>query len=78
MSNAPTETPNVVIGDPKVRSSINSVLSIAGIVLGAAVVLDAASPAFEWAAYTTPGTAVLVFLSGVFGVAVIRPNIPKL
>lgn len=75
MSN--TETPNVVIGSPKTRSIINSVLSVAGIAIGAAVVLDVTSPAFDWAAYTTPGTAVLVFLSGVFGVAVIRPNIPK-
>lgn len=78
MSNpaTPTETPNVVVQDPRIRKGANIVLGVAGVVIGAAIVLDAASPELAYANVTGPASAVYVFLAGVFGLAVTTPNIP--
>ena len=70
-------TPNVVVQNPTVRKVANVVLGTAGIVLSSAVVLDVASPAFDWTAITTPGLALYGFLAGVFGLAVTTPNVPR-
>lgn len=73
----PTETPNVVVANPQVRKAANIVLGVAGLVLGALVVLDAASGAVDFGEITTPALAVYGFLAGAFGLAVTTPNVPK-
>lgn len=73
----PSETPNVVIADPTVRKYATAAITISSVIVGAASVLDLASPELDWATVTTPASAVILFLAGVFGVAVTLPNVPK-
>lgn len=72
-----TQTPNVVVADPRVRKAANVVLGIVGLLVGVAVVTDLASPEIDLATYTTPVAAVYAFLASVFGLAVTTPNIPR-
>lgn len=72
----PTQTPNVVVHDPRVRKVANVLLGASSLVVSSAVVLDVASPAFDWSAFTTPASALVLFLGGVFGLAVTTPNVP--
>jgi hypothetical protein len=73
----PTQTPNVVIGNPAVRRAANIILGSLAIFIPAAVVIDAATPEFDISPYTTPAMAGLLFLAGLFGVAVTTPNVPR-
>ena len=73
----PSETPNVVVHNPRVRKVVNWVLGIALIVFPAAGVLDASSPELDFSTWLIPASAVTSFLAGVFGLSVISPNIPK-
>lgn len=73
----PTETPNVVIENPKTRKKLNTALSAAAIVLGTAIAVDGASPAFDISAFTIPASVGLLYLSGAFGFTVTLPNYPK-
>lgn len=72
----PTETPNIVIGNPTVRKIINIILWSAGVILGTVIVVDGASPAFELGYITGPVSAGLLYLGSAFGFAVTLPNIP--
>lgn len=72
-----SETPNVVIQNPRVRKVAQWVIGVAAIIVPAAMVLDAASPELDWTVWTVPGMAVTSFLAGVWGVAVAAPNVPK-
>jgi hypothetical protein len=72
----PSTTPNVVVGNPHVRKVANVVLGTASIIVAGAIVLDGSSPAFEWSAWTGPASALVLFLAGVFQVAVTTPNVP--
>jgi 6,7-dimethyl-8-ribityllumazine synthase len=76
MSDA-SETPNVIIPDPKVRKGIQIALAVAGVIVGTAVVVDGSTPAFDITAITTPVTAGLLYLGSALGFAVTIPNIPK-
>ena len=73
----PSETPNVVIQNPKIRRVANWVISTAALILFSVAVFDASAPAVDLSEYTTPATSVVLFLAGAFGISVIRPNIPK-
>lgn len=73
----PSETPNVVIADPRVRKVATAIIATAGIIIGAAATLDMASPEVDWAALTVPASAVTLFLAGIFGVTVTLPNVPR-
>lgn len=75
--NPASETPNVVIANPRVRRVANIVIGTAAIIVPTAVVVDLASPAFDISAYTTPAMAGLLFVAGLFGVAVTTPNVPR-
>ena len=78
MSNTtPTETPNVVISNPKVRKGINIALWSAGVILGTVIVVDGSTPAFELSQVTGPISAGLLYLGSAFGFAVTLPNIPR-
>lgn len=73
---APTDTPNVVVSNPRVRKVANIVLGTAGLVLGTAIVVDGASAGFDITAYTGPILAGYVYLASAFQIAVTVPNIP--
>ena len=77
MSNpTPTQTPNVVIENPKARKVARTVLDVAGVVLGTVVIADASSGAFDVAAITVPALGVWSYLRLAFGLAVDNPNTP--
>ena len=73
----PHYTPNVVVGDPRVRKVANVILGVALIVFPAAGVLDATAPGLDFSEWLIPATAVTSFLAGVFGLAVTTPNVPS-
>jgi hypothetical protein len=70
-------TPNVVVENPTVRRTAQLVLSIAGLVLSSALVLDSQIPGVDWSAWINPAWALYGFLAATFGLAVITPNIPR-
>jgi len=72
-----SETPNVVVHDPRVRRVMNWVIGVAAILFPAAMVLDGAAPGLDWSGWTVPGMAVTSFLAGVWGIAVSAPNVPR-
>jgi len=71
-------TPNVVIDNPKIRRGVNDIISIAGIIVSLAVVVDIAIEPIDISAYTAPAAQILIGIASVFGIAVTRPNYPKL
>lgn len=75
MSSSPT--PNVVVENPAVRKAAQLVLSIVGLTLSSAMVLDNSIPGADWSAWTNPAFALYGFLAATFGLAIITPNIPN-
>lgn len=68
MSNPlPTQTPNVIIHDPKRRQVIYDIFGIAGLFLFAAIAADAVSPLFDIKQYTDIAVAVYTVLGGGVG-----------
>ena len=72
------KTPNVVVENPTVRRWAQLILSIAGLVLSSALVLDSQMPGVDWSTWINPAWALYGFLAATFGLAVITPNIPKI
>jgi uncharacterized membrane protein (DUF485 family) len=78
----PTETPNIVIEDPKTRKRFNTILSLLLLIVGVAALFFAIFPE---AAFGTdiPAraiqflTAVVTFVSAWFGLGVTNRNYPK-
>lgn len=70
-------TPNVVVENPVVRKWAQLILSIVGLVLSSALVLDSQMPDVDWSFWINPSYALYGFLAATFGLAVISPNIPK-
>lgn len=70
-------TPNVVVENPTVRRWAQLILSIAGLVLSSALVLDSQMPTVDWSTWINPAWALYGFLAATFGLAVITPNIPR-
>lgn len=73
----PTQTPNVVIENPRIRKVIRTVLDCIG---GAAVIVqaaDAVSPAFDLGAVTVPVLAAYATARVVFGFVVDNTNTPS-
>lgn len=77
MSTIASTTPNVVVQNPAVRKVAGVVLGIAGILLPVLLAVDAATEAFDLAAFTTPALAGVSALAGVFGLSVTVPNVPS-
>ena len=69
-------TPNIVVQNPVVRKVMGVILGTAAIILPAIIAFDGASDAVDFSSWTTPAMATLLFLSGVFGLAVTTPNVP--
>ena len=75
----PTQTPNVVIGDPALRRKLTTTLSILSLLVGIAVLFfaffpevggDVANRAIQFV------SAVIILVAGFFQLTVTRPNIP--
>lgn len=73
----PSETPNVVIENPRIRKSLRTVLDTIGGLTFIAVAVDVASTDFDIAAVTTPILAGYAAARVVFGFAVDNTNTPK-
>ena len=71
-------TPNKVIANPNERKAINNTLAVIGLVLGTIMVVDISSPAFDLSAWTEPIFVGFAYVASAFGLAVTRPNYPKL
>jgi hypothetical protein len=70
-------TPNVVVENPTVRKYMQIILSVVGLVLSSALVLDSQMPGVDWSSWINPSYALYGFLAATYGLAVISPNIPK-
>jgi hypothetical protein len=70
-------TPNVVVENPTVRRWAQLILSIVGLVLSSALVLDSQIATVDWSVWLNPAWALYGFLAATFGLAIISPNIPK-
>lgn len=72
------QTPNQgLIEDPKARKVLNNVIAGVGLVLGTAMVVDIATPAWDISAWTEPIFIGYAYIAAAFGFAVTRPNYPK-
>lgn len=70
-------TPNVVVENPTVRRWAQIILSVVGIFLSSALVLDSQMPGVDWSSWINPSYALYGFLAATFGLAVVSPNIPR-
>lgn len=73
----PSETPNVVIENPKARKIARTALDIVGAGLGTVIAVDAASNGFDVAWLTVPAMAGWTYLRLVFGLAIDNTNTPR-
>jgi hypothetical protein len=77
MNTTPSQTPNVVIENPKARKVARTVLDVVGVALGTAIAVDLASDAFDIVAVTGPLMAGWTYLRLAFGQVVDNPNTPR-
>lgn len=68
--------PNVSIENPNTRRTLTKIIGTVGAVLGAVIVADMASMAFDVSAYTDPAAAVFLFVGTYYGIKVTLPNTP--
>ena len=73
----PTQTPNVVIKNPKIREGIRTGLDVIGGLTVIASAVDIATAAFDISAITVPALAGYAMARVVFGFAVDNPNTPS-
>lgn len=73
----PSETPNVVIENPKARKVARTALDVVGASLGTVIAVDAASNGFDVTWLTVPAMAGWTYLRLVFGLAVDNANTPR-
>lgn len=73
----PSQTPNVVIENPKVRRVIRTIIDTIGGITFIAMSVDAASPVFDIAVVTIPGMAAYTAARVVFGFVVDNANTPR-
>lgn len=73
----PSETPNVVVENPKVRKVLRSVIDAIGGLTFIAGAVDLASADLDFAAWTIPVMAAYTAARVVFGFAVDNTNTPR-
>lgn len=73
----PSETPNVIVSDPRVRKVVGNVLGVASLVLSVATLVDGAIPELDYANVTGPAAVIVAGLFGIFQLGVTSPNVPK-
>lgn len=72
----PTQTPNVVISNPKARIIARTILDITGVILGTVIAVDGATEAFDLLAFTVPALVGWSYLRASFGLGVDNTNTP--
>lgn len=75
---APTETPNVVVADPRVRKVAGNTLAVASVALAIATLVDGAVAEIDYGNITGPAAVIIAGLFGIFQLGVTSPNVPKL
>lgn len=73
----PSETPNVVVSDPRVRKVAGNVLAVASLIESIAVLVDGAIPQIDYGYITGPAAVIIAGLFGIFQLAVTSPNVPS-
>lgn len=73
----PSETPNVVIENPKIRKVLRTCIDVVGGVTFIAGAVDLASADLDFAAWTIPVMAGYTAARVVFGFAVDNTNTPR-
>lgn len=73
----PHDTANVVVQNPAVRRVIGNTLAVAVVLLGIATLVDTSIPNLDYAFITTPATAIIAGLFGIFQLGVTSPNVPR-
>jgi ABC-type amino acid transport system permease subunit len=73
---APTETPNVIVQDPRVRKVVGNILGAATLVLSIAALVDGAIAELDYANITGPAAVIIGGLFGIFQLGVTSPNVP--
>lgn len=76
MSYTPTETPNVVVGNPHVRKYVGNTLAVASVLLAIATLVDGAIAELDYAFVTGPAAVIVAGLFGIFQLGVTSPNVP--
>jgi hypothetical protein len=73
----PTETPNIVIENPKARKIVRSIVDSIGALIVVVGGVDLASPDFDVANITVPALAGYTIIRTIFGFSVDNPNTPS-
>lgn len=73
----PSQTPNVVIENPKARRILRTTIDSIGGLAFIALAFDQASPVVDWAIWTLPVMAAYTAARVVFGFAVDNTNTPR-
>lgn len=71
-----TDTPNVVVHNPKVRKVAQWVIGVAALVIPSLAIVQSSS-GLDFSSWLPAAMGVTSFLAGAFGIAVVVPNIPE-
>lgn len=71
-----SDTPNVVVNNPKIRKVAQWVIGVAALVIPSLAIVQSSS-GLDFSSWLPAAMGVTSFLAGVFGIAVVVPNIPK-
>ena len=74
---APTQTPNVVVTDPRVRKAVGNTLAVASVALAIATLVDGAIVEISYSNITGPAAVIIAGLFSIFQLGVTSPNVPR-
>lgn len=72
----PSQTPNVVVNDPRVRKGVGNTLALLSLLLSIAVLVDGAIGEIDYGNVTGPAAIIIAGLFGIFQLGVTSPNVP--
>lgn len=72
----PTDTPNRVVSSVNARKVLNVTITTLAVVVGTVIAVDGASQNIDLSEYTIPASMGILYLAGVFNIAVTFPNYP--
>jgi hypothetical protein len=73
----PSQTPNVVVEDPRVRKIAGNTLAVASLLLAIAVLVDGAVVELDYGNVTGPAAIIISGLFSIFQLGVTSPNVPS-
>lgn len=72
----PSQTPNVIVSDPRVRKIAGNALGVATLLLAIATLVDGAVVELDYGNVTGPATVIIAGLFSIFQLGVTSPNVP--